>query len=73
MACRSVVRHGLTGLPGRGHCDPQPRPAHGLRENVQPVRVRGWGPSGTGQAVGVECYEVDGDPADTRFTIQFMR
>jgi hypothetical protein len=36
-------------------------------------RVQGWEPSGTGQAIGVECYEVDGDPADTRFTIQFMR
>jgi hypothetical protein len=36
-------------------------------------RVQGWGPNGAGQAVGVECYDIDGNAADTRFTIQFMR
>jgi hypothetical protein len=36
-------------------------------------RVQGWAPAGDGQDIGVECYDLDGHPADSRFTIQFMR
>jgi hypothetical protein len=28
---------------------------------------------GTGQRIGVECYDLDGNAADSRYTIQFIR
>jgi hypothetical protein len=36
-------------------------------------RVDDWAPVGLGQRVDVECYRPDGTPADTFYTVQWMR
>jgi hypothetical protein len=41
--------------------------------NSNECRVDSWGSSGSGQDVGVECYDTAGNPIDTLYTIQFIR
>jgi hypothetical protein len=40
---------------------------------TQRCKTSGWGPSGTNQSIGVRCFTVAGAPADTTFTLTYVR